>query len=477
VHFACMRLLTYCDFSKSRKFFRDREQWGTPLAQLPTKQKRDPMLARDITRVAEQLEEAIGGRVLDDLGTASGFVVRARTITAPRFVTSLLSSLGTRRIESIADIQRDFNQDHGTMVFYKPFYEKLDRPQFPALMQGVFESLLCEAVIEVLAPLKDGPFARFEDILVQDGTSFALRDGLQSAFPGRFTTVSPAAVELHVLMSLMRDNIVSVSISPDSESERHFLPPPEALRNKLILADRGYDGTNYLQQVDDAGGSFLVRIRKTHNPRIVRIYHRGARYRHLEGHRLNDVLRRLPKDKAIDLDVCWEASGGELRCFSRLVLCWNPSKKEWVRLLSNLHRDDFTAKAIQRAYRLRWQIELFNKELKSYANLHKFQTCKPHIAEGLIWASLAAVFLKRFIAHACERVWGAVAISTRRVAMCGHAFVRDVCTTLLTQAATLQLVLRRTFAFLAANAQRTNRRREKTRGRLALGLRLIALNA
>jgi hypothetical protein len=48
--------------------------------------------------------------------------------------------------------------------------------------------------------------------------------------------------------------------------------------------------------------------------------------------------------------------------------------------------------------------ELCFKEWKSYANLHPFDTANPHIAEGLIWASLCAAVLKRFLAHAAQRV-------------------------------------------------------------------------
>ncbi len=42
-----------------------------------------------------------------------------------------------------------------------------------------------------------------------------------------------------------------------------------------------------------------------------------------------------------------------------------------------------------------WYIELMFKECKSHANLQAFTTEKAPIVEGLIWASLCAVLLKR----------------------------------------------------------------------------------
>ncbi|HEX2686198.1 MAG TPA: hypothetical protein VHN14_06250, partial [Kofleriaceae bacterium] len=70
------------------------------------------------------------------------------------------------------------------------------------------------------------------------------------------------------------------------------------------------------------------------------------------------------------------------------------------------------------------------KEWKSYANLHKFDTANEHIAAGLIWASLCAAILKRFLAHAAQRV-GGKPISTRRVAMCARHIMDELVAALL----------------------------------------------
>ena len=80
-------------------------------------------------------------------------------------------------------------------------------------------------------------------------------------------------------MSLFTDNLVTISMTGDAECERHYLPEPKDLKAKLLLADRGYDGTKYLLLVDKEGGFFLVRIRKAHNPRVIKLHRRGQRYR------------------------------------------------------------------------------------------------------------------------------------------------------------------------------------------------------
>jgi len=434
------------------------------------------MLDMNLSEIEDQLKQAIGAQSLRTFGEGSGFVIREREITADRFVSSMVKSLGSRSVESIADLVRDFNHDHGVAVHYKPYYQKLSTSCFPRLMHAVFESMLTYLYVEALAPLRNGPFARFRDILIQDGTSFALHDSLSAAFKGRFTAVSPAAVELHCTMSLFTDTLVSVTMTGDAECERHHLPDPKDLKDILLLGDRGYDSTEYMVAVDDAGGSYLIRIRKCHDPFVAKIHRRGKRYRDLEGYRLSYVLKRVGKDKLVDMDICWERPKKQV-AFSRVVARWNSVDKEWVRLMTNLDRDEFTVEDILQAYRLRWQIELLFKELKSYANLHRYSTTKEPIAEGLIWASFCAAFLKRYLAHTCQQMLGGIAISTRRVAMCGHQILGGVCGALVRGARGLGNALRSAFRFLAHNARRTNPRREKTTGRLALGLRTAGAKA
>lgn len=61
-------------------------------------------------------------------------------------------------------------------------------------------------------------------------------------------------------------------------------------------------------------------------------------------------------------------------------------------------------------------MELLLKAWKSYPNLQTVDTDKDTMAEALIWASLAASVIKRFVAHAAEHLL-AVVISTRKASM------------------------------------------------------------
>ena len=119
---------------------------------------------------------------------------------------------------------------------------------------------------------------------------------------------------------------------------------------------------------------------------------------------------------------------------------------------------------------LRWGIELLFKEWKSYANLHAFDTANAGIVEGLIWAAIGAATLKRYLAHATQRVMG-VETSTRKTAMCATHVLGDILEALLSGGhRALLATFERAVRYLAVNAKRAHPDRDRRTGRLQLGL-------
>jgi hypothetical protein len=224
----------------------------------------------------------------------------------------------------------------------------------------------------------------------------------------------------------------------------------------------------YFEAVREAGGAFIVRLTRSYDPWVRAVWVEGRRAAMATRRRLSRVLAQHP-GRGLDLDV--EYPRGDRLVRFRVVVV--PGRDQaGTRLCTNLPRTPFSADLVARLYRFRWQIELCFKEWKSYANLHKFDTANPHIAEGLMWASLCAAILKRFLAHAAQRVGHGIAISTRRVAMCARHILEALVTALLVGIDLLG-ALRRGLAYLLANARRANLDRDRRTGRLRAGLALV----
>jgi hypothetical protein len=427
--------------------------------------ERATMSRPDIGRIAATLEKALSESEIDELGKATGQSKRLRIVTPFRLLSTLLGALGDGTTETIADLCREFNFRFETTTAYKAFYNRLAHPGFSEFTMAVVSRLLTQLATKVLEPQPGSPLAQFTDIVIQDGTSFALKRSLRHVFPGRFTTVEPAAVELHATLSGFYDEVVEVSLSPDTTQERAFLPHPTDLAGQLLLADRGYPSRNYLAALDSAGASFIMRLSGGFKP-YVRAVHRGKRIRRFpQPIALSTYLQR---SSASELDLDIELRKNKVAVFSGRLVILSGDKASRIHLCTNLSRKDFPLELVDRLYRFRWQIELLFKEWKSYANLRKFDTGNEHIAEGLIWATLAAAILKRFLAHSTQQV-RRCSISTRKVAMCARSFLRQLLT-VLAAPSSLRATLTEIIDYLARNARRANPTRDRERGRLSSGL-------
>jgi hypothetical protein len=170
------------------------------------------------------------------------------------------------------------------------------------------------------------------------------------------------------------------------------------------------------------------------------------------------------------MDIEW-ATGGQTY-EGRLVALYKRGRrneKTFVYLHTNLERTEFSALEVGRLYRLRWQVELLFKECKSHANLHRFDTEMSAIAEGLIWASMLVVVLKRAITHAAQLVIG-IELSTQRAASCAKHVLDAILRCLLVSRHDLAGTIADACIFLGENARRAHPARDRRRGRLSCGL-------
>jgi hypothetical protein len=83
--------------------------------------------------------------------------------------------------------------------------------------------------------------------------------------------------------------------------------------------------------------------------------------------------------------------------------------------VTNLPRESVPALDVVELYRLRWQIELLFKELKSYCNLKKFSIINKDTVTTLIYGGFSTVLLKRLMAFSTEAL-KSLWISTQKTA-------------------------------------------------------------
>lgn len=352
------------------------------------------------TRCVREIREVLSEDLVDSIARETGFCKRKRKLTPIRAAWTFLAGLGSGTANTISDFVRLFTDLTGERIEYKPFHDRLSNASFPAFMRGLCGVMMSELIKPTLV-CRDGALERFDDIWIQDGSSFALNDRLADHFPGRFKKGSPAAAEIHCTYSLLEGQSVRLAVAPDTQAERDFLPDPSEVAEKLILMDRGYVSFAYFHDLITHGGSYICRAMDKHaNPCVLRCL-KGLGKDFQPRTKLKEI--QLP-NRTVDLII--ECKDGKKRFEQRLVLFWVKKAKKHVMLYTNLFAEEFPPEVVATTYRLRWQVELFFKECKSYTKLKKFQTADPHIAEGLIWGSMIAVMLRRHLTHSANEARG-----------------------------------------------------------------------
>ena len=422
-----------------------------------------------LSMVADKFQWVFSEVLLNACGKDVKFYRRMRVITPFRLGLALTATCASHRVETLADFYRGFNALFDTTMTYKAFSNQLAKPHFADFMRTTAARLIGEMTLKVLGFAKGRVFSEFRHIVIQDGSSFAIHDGLREVFPGRFKVVKPAAVELHTTMDLLCDAPTTVVLTPDTTNEQAFLPEPASLRASVLLADRGYLDLHSMRRVQEESGFFIIRAKAGMNPQVVEAFREdGTRLRSLRNKPLKAIHAKLPKRQRVELVVEWQVDGHPLRL--RLLISWNRQTKEFCYVLSNLPAKRYCLDMIYRAYKWRWQVELLLKEWKSYANLHAFDTANSAIVEGLIWAAIAAAALKRFLASMTQLL-AEVPMSTRKVAMCAVHVLGGIVQALKTEdVAGLYDALEEAITYLACHAQRAHPKRDRQTGRSQLGL-------
>ena len=427
---------------------------------------------QQVTTMAHKFQSVLDEEVLNERGKALGLVKRERLITPFRLGLSVVASMATQQVKTIADLHRQFNELWELNTDYNAFYKQLVKSTAPEFFLSSLSHSMSQLTMKVLGFEAGAAFSEFNRLILHDGSSFALHDALANLFPGRFNAVSPAAVELHCTMDLLQDAPLIIALSPDTDSEHDYRPEPESLRGDLLLADRGYLDLTYLRDIDRHGGFFIMRSKAGLNPRVIDAHREdGQRLKSCQDRDFQAIISKFPKQQRAELEVEWLIDGESFRL--RLIVRWNPQKKCFDYLLTNLPQERYTISIICLGYKLRWQVELLFKEWKSYTNLHKFDTEKETISESLIWASLSASAIKRFLAHAAEYLLEVV-ISTRKASMPSAYDLPELFRALRGgDGPWYRRAFEAMIEYLGKNAKRAHPKRDDRTGRSRLGLKPI----
>ena len=199
----------------------------------------------------------------------------------------------------------------------------------------------------------------------------------------------------------------------DSESLERFMPEP----GEVTLGDRFYAKARSLHHTVAHGADFVVRRGVT-----------GCTLYDADGQRLtlSDILKTVCSHETTDIPVLIPrlddaattplparlvvrhlGSEGAAKARRKAIAKARRAGRtigrntleaaEYCMLLTSLSEDDDAAEAVLDLYRLRWQVEIAFKRLKSIAGLADFQAKEPRLVRSTLFAKLILALLSQAI--------------------------------------------------------------------------------
>jgi IS4 transposase len=309
-------------------------------------------------------------------------------------------------VRRLAELRRLYQRVAGVTVEESSFYDRFT-PALSAMLSTLIGHVL--QLAWGAARPATGRLSAFGDILAADSTVIRLHHLLAKRFAGTRTNQGGAALKAHVVFAVTGAGKQTVQLTPERRSDRRTFQLGPWVRGKLLLIDLGYFDYRLLARIEELGGYYIIRAKKSINPIVVdcHLNHSGNALQVVR-ERLQDVigkLRRSVLDVQVALRVRRRSYRGRRRTtplFVRAVGVREEQRCNYHVYLTNIPSEDLDAKDIASTYALRWEIELLFRELKTHYRLAQVPSTKPHVVEVLIKASFLCLAASRALLRRAE---------------------------------------------------------------------------
>jgi len=174
-----------------------------------------------------------------------------------------------------------------------------------------------------------------------------------------------------------------IKLTDQKTHDSQILPDIKQLKGSLFLFDLGYFSHLFLHQLNQIGVWFVCRLKANSVPIITRVV-KGVAKRYI-GCPLNDKVKLRGSIVEVWAKLMLPGKGF---IEVRLIGFRFPKSKQYRWYATNLKSAMLLAEWIYPIYRLRWQIELFFKSLKSILNADQITSGNENIALAIAYSSI-----------------------------------------------------------------------------------------
>ena len=354
------------------------------------------------TSIAAILKELFDPDTLKALNADTGFIERERVIDLEALLWTLVLGRGAQRRLHLASLHRLYMRRCGAQVAYSCLRDKLNKPACADFLQRCVDRV-CTLATSYIPRFKASNAAMLSDALAVDSTVVTLHKALRPIW--KATWKDGAALKLHAVHNVVHGCTVNLRISQGTEHDAKDLRQPGPwLKGLILMGDLAFWSLPRFKAIDANAGFFISRLKG--GVKVEALSDNaspGPGSMDVAGKSLDELTRRLRRHE-VDLKVLV----GDERVQMRLVGRKHPETGKYHFYVTNIDAEQMDVRWIGELYRLRWQVELLFKALRSIGRLDQMVSSSPNIIRTLVWSAVLGVLLGQMLAMMAREHAGAV---------------------------------------------------------------------
>lgn len=352
-----------------------------------------PEPSSEAAAVQEEIRRAFTPAVVDELRARTGYNPRQRQATALRVMLTVVEGFLAGQTLSFESLRAIFIKRF-VFIHSCPFQRRFTQESAVAFFRAALEHLVA-SVVEAAGLTLRGPFARFTDVRIYDGTGQRVPPRGRKALPG--CTKGKAGTKwvmgYSIKTGLLEHGIHGAETASETPLWHQLVSRFTA--GALYVFDLGFFERALFEAAQKAGAHVLMRLKSTAKVSVQSFAGPNGRVP-VQGWSLSYYLQGTskPRGRMFDLDVTW--GKGKHTIALRLVGYAHSSRSvRWY--LTTVPRSILSPNQVIQAYRLRWLIELLFRELKQTADLGRSFTANAHAVAALTYGAMLAHALVRSV--------------------------------------------------------------------------------
>ena len=350
--------------------------------------------------IPRSLETLFPQETIEKIADETGFIKRHRKVEPYIFFWSIVLGFGVKLQRTLESLRRGYGKMAGISISQSSWHDRFN-PETVKFLRKCVELAMRQMAGEVNRTLTS-KMKWIDDILIQDSSIVRLSAALMKEFPASRSRKNAAGLKVSMLVSAVASSPQKVTIHGERLHEIKTLKIGPWVKNKLLLMDLGFYKFQMFARIKENGGYFLSRLKKDSNPLILstlRTY-RGNSIE-LDGKRwkeIKDKIKREVLDAEVEVTFSRRVYKGKRSRDTipfRLVAIYNHEANKYHVYITNIPQDALSAEDVAELYRVRWDIEMIFKELKSKYSLYAITSANPNVVEGLIWVGILTLLVSR----------------------------------------------------------------------------------